>query len=207
MRAETGEALGGALDDLAEEVTALLVEFGALWFVSLVMPWRAYRDHVAPRDQSRAARFAVGVTVLWAAMRAVAGTLSYPVLGGIELLSAIVWVAVLIVALTVAVHLMTAIVTVLVLVLARDRGTVSETVQAVAFSLAPMVVVAVPVTAVQALATVWATLSMVYGIHIVHGLSLERSLLVAAVPAYLLFWMGFGGEAAVLDLLRAWYII
>lgn len=199
------------LDAVASVVTAIVLgaeTFVTLWLRVVTRPDQAFNEEIVPREQIRAIGFAAGTVLIWLAIHTIATTT------GVSLLdtdSVLIWliVAGLIIAVVtpIGVHLAAAIATVVLIVVARDRADISETVQVVALSMAPGILIAVPSVEVQAAAVLYGSILLIYGLRVVHRVPVERAVLAAIVPAYLLFWVGFGGDAAIIELLRRWYII
>lgn len=196
------------LRDLAEWVRRSVSVVYDLWLLAMFFPWRCFRHHVRPRDQSLAIVFAMSMVAVWAVVRALVGALSHPALGSGGWLSAAIWIVLRVVVVTpVALHLLAAVATVILVAVAPDRGGVSETVQVIAYSMAPVPLLSIELVGVQAVAALYGVILMWYGTRIVHRVPFERALLVVALPAYMLYAMGFGVDAAIAELLRHWYIL
>ena len=196
------------LSDTAEWIRQEGRRFGDLWIVIMFFPWRGFTHRIRPRDQSLGIVFAMLMVGLWAVISLLMGTFSHPVIGGISWLSALIWMSLLvIVVVPVAIHLLAAVATVILIILAPRRQGVSETVQVIAFATAPVPFLGIDLIGVQAVAALYGVGLMWYGMRVVHRMSLERALLVVALPAYILFAMGFDANVAIVELLRYWYII
>lgn len=199
-------------DDLIEDFFTWLQtkvrDFTVLWIVAMFFPWRCFTERVRPRDQSLGIVFAMVMVTLWAVISILIGTFSHPVIGGVAWLSAIIWLSLLVIVVTpVAIHLLAAIATVVLITVAPNRQGVSETVQVIAFATAPVPLLGIDLIGVQAVAALYGFGLMWYGVRKVHRLSIERSLLVVAIPGYILFAMGFDADVAITEVLRYWYII
>ncbi|MFP4590690.1 MAG: YIP1 family protein [Halobacteriales archaeon] len=180
----------------------------ALWGAVLVTPWRVFPDRVRPGDQTAAMVLAVLVTGAWVSVRVVVDPGWVPVLGGSRRASVvIVGLLLSVVVAPVAVHVLAAVSTIVLVVIAPDRAGVSETVQVVAFSLAPVPLVATGVAELQVLASLYGTALLVVGLQRVHHVSPERALLAGLLPAYLLFVVGYGADAGFVELMRRWTLI
>lgn len=179
-----------------------------LWGETLLTPWRVFPGGIRPGEQLPAVIFTVLVTGAWVAVRVAVDPGAVPVLGDAPVVSMLIWAALLaVVVAPVAVHVMAAVATVVLIAIASDRAGVSETVQTVAFAMAPAPVLATGVAELQVLATIYGTFLVMYGLSAVHRVSPERALLAGAVPAYVLFVVGFGADAGFVELMRRWYII
>lgn len=167
------------------------------WLEVLVRPRRFFTVGVAPGDQAPGLVFGVVVALVYAATRFAVDPVLVPSLPGGDVVS--VGVALAVVALFVApgvLHLVAALQTLLLLVLAPDRGGVSQTVQVLAYATAPAAFAGLPLPGVAAVAGLYGTLLLAVGISEVHGTSVGRGLVAAAVPAALVFGYGYGGFAA-----------
>jgi hypothetical protein len=103
------------------------------------------------------------------------------------------------------IHLTAALQTVLLMVGSEERAGVSETVQVICYSLAPLAFLGVPSPWVKAAVVVWAGGLFGYGMATVHDFSLPRALALSAPPAVLLLGYGFGGNAALVTVGDALY--
>lgn len=180
------------------------------WTAVMSHPRRFFRDAVVPGDQAPGLLFAMAIVAIEEASRfALVGPgAAYPVLGGLPLLSAVLWlgVAVLFVV-PVALHLVAAVQTLLLIPFVDDRGGVSETVQVLGYATAPCIVAGVPVPEVRAMAAIWGAVLLVLGVSEVHGPWFEHAAALSAVPAAIVFGYGFRGFDAIGTLLARWYII
>ncbi len=178
------------------------------WIEALARPRRFFSAGVAPGDQAPGLVFAVGVVLVASLVRlALAGETifgtAYPTLGGRRLLS-IALVLALLVALVapLVLHLVAALQTLLLLAFAPDRAGVSETVQVIGYATAPCVFVGVPSPIVVALAAGYGTALLAIGTAEIHRVSLARAAALSAIPAAIVFGLGFGGFDALETLLR-----
>lgn len=182
------------------------------WFEALVRPRRFFRAGVAPGDQAPGLVFAMGVVLVASLLRlALAGeTLfgtAYPTLGGRRTLSVALVLALLVALVApLVLHLVAAAQTLLLLAFAPERGGVSETVQVIGYATAPCVFVGVPSPLVVALATAYGAALLAIGIGEIHRLSIVRAAALSALPAAIVFGLGFGGFDALETLLRTWGI-
>jgi hypothetical protein len=180
------------------------------WVAVMVQPRRFFRAAVVPGDQSPGLFFAMIVVAVEEATRfALVGPGdAFPVLGGMALLSGLLWllVAVLFVAPAVL-HLTAAIQTLILVPFVAERGGISETVQVIGYATAPCVVAGVPAPEARAVATIWGAVLLVFGVSEVHGPWFEPAAAYAAIPAAIVFGYGFRGFDAIATLLARWYII
>lgn len=170
----------------------------------LVQPHRFYRRKIAPGDQAPGLTFAAAVVLVAEVTRLVTVADAYPIIEGQPAASAVLWLLALVVLVTPAgIHLTAAFQTVVLIPTVEERAGVSETVQVICYSLAPLVFLGIPNVWVEAAAILWAAGLYVYGIATVHDVSVPRALAVAALPGLLLFGYGFGGNADVVTLADA----
>lgn len=182
--------------------------YTVLWLTAMTAPWVCFRQYIVERDQTRAIGFAMVMIGAWLFAGLALGTATYPVIGGAPVVSFLIWLALLtVVVAPVAIHLLAFIATVVLAATVAERGTVSETVQAITYAMAPAVFLAVPLDAVQAAFALFGSLLLVYGLKVVHSTSIWRAFLAGIIPAYLLFGVGFGADAAIVEMLRTYYII
>lgn len=173
------------------------------WVEILIRPQRFFGAGIAPGDQApglvfmgavvlveEATRF--GVVELAQRGRLSLGPYSYPVIGDLAPLTALlVLVAIVVFVAPAVLHLTAALQTLLLAPLAPDRGGISETVQVVAYATAPCVFVGVPVPEVRIACGLWGAGLYVYGTARIHSLSLPRAVVAAAIPAIVIFGYGF----------------
>ena len=185
------------------------------WAEVLVRPRRAFANGITPGDPAPALTFAVAVaaafTLGWiasdpAAMPAVVP--SSPVLSG-----AVVFVVVVALAAPVGLHLTAAAATVAVVVASveiadgrfalRDRGGVSETVQAVAYASSPMALAGPAIPEIRVACGAYAAILLFIGFREIHGLGPLRTAAAALPPAALGYGVGYRAVAAARTLLGA----
>jgi len=173
------------------------------WVEILLRPRRFFETGIAPGDQApglvfiavvvfveEGTRFAV--VELAQRGRLALGPYSYPVIGDLDpLLALLTLVAIVVFVAPAVLHLTAALQTLILAALAPDRGGISETVQVIAYATAPCVFVGVPVPEVRLVCGLWAAGLYCYGLHTIHNLSVPRSVLAGAVPATILFGYGF----------------
>lgn len=126
---------------------------------------------------------------------------AYPVVANRPLVSGVVAVVVAagFVA-PLALHLMAAIETLALAGLASDRAGVSETVQVIAYAIAPCVFAGVPIPALQVLCACYGAVLLVVGTATVHDIEVGRAAVAAALPGVVVFgyaFRGFGAAAAL----------
>lgn len=183
------------------------------WAEVLVHPARFFRTGVGEGDQAPGLIFAVLVVFVEAASRFAiveladrglvsTGPFDYPIFAGLPTVERVLLVLVAVVFVApAALHLVAALQTVLLRPFAPDRGGVSETVQVIAYAMAPCVFAGLPFPAVRVVCTLWGAGLYVYGTSVVHDVSLPRALVLAAVPAVFVFGYAFRGVSAAQVLL------
>lgn len=208
MSQRVGKTAGGLARDFGRWLVLIGRTYLHVWITALLAPWLCFRTYVLDRDQTRAIGFAAVVTVVWLLAGVLAGTVSYPVLGGMPAASLLLWLVLLsLVAVPIGIHLLSFVATLILVATVSERAPVSATVQVVAFAMAPAVFLSIPVVEVQAIVGVYGALLLIYGLRVVHETSFWRALLAGAIPAYLLYALGFGADAALYEVLRAFTII
>ncbi|WP_327052379.1 YIP1 family protein [Halomicrococcus gelatinilyticus] len=174
------------------------VALARAWFEVVARPRRFFHTGVAPGDQAPGLVFGVLVTLVEVTTRIAVGDVAVPDLAGDPLLSKLFVLA--LVGLFVApavLHLTAALQTLLLMAVVSDRGGVSETVQVIAYAVAPCLFAGLPVPAVRAVCTVYGAVLLVVGTREVHDTSYVRATLVAALPAAIVFGYGFRGFRAL----------
>ena len=175
------------------------------WFEVVRDPRRFFRAGVAPGDQAPGLVFGVLVAALYTTTRVAVDP------GPVVLVThtpsgerfaqsvpdALVVLAVVVVVAPALLHLVSALQTVLLMLSAPERGGVSETVQVVAYATAPCALAGLPVPVLQSACALYGTALLALGVSEVHDTSLARAALVTALPAVLVFGVGFGGSAAL----------
>lgn len=202
------------------------------WFEVLVHPRRFFRNGIAPGDQAPGLVFGVLVALVFATTRiAVQPSLVPSVFGG-RAGSVIVALAATAIFLAPAtLHLTAALQTVILILtsveigptlgtvvaaptdpsawtlVSRQRAGISETVQVIAYAVAPCVAAGVPIPEIRAACTLYGGYLLALGIHEVHDFPPTRAVIAALVPASVVFGYAFNGFAAIATLLTRWYII
>lgn len=175
------------------------VALARAWVEVLHQPREFFRTKVAPGDQAPGLTFAATVVFVAEATRMATVAEAYPVVAGQPAASAILWLLVVMVLVTPAgIHLTAALQTVILMTGTDDRGGVSETVQVICYSLAPLAFLGLPSVWVKAVVVLWAAGLFVAGMAIVHDLQFSKAAALTAVPAVLILGYGFGGNAVVL---------
>jgi hypothetical protein len=179
------------------------------WIEILVRPARFFETGIAPGDQAPGLVFMGFVVLVEEGVRFTVvelvqrgqlsmGPYSYPVIGDLEPLTALlVLVAIVVFVAPAVLHLTAALQTLLLALLAPDRGGISKTVQLIAYATAPCVVAGVPVPEVRIACGLWATGLYVYGTARIHNLSLPRALAATAIPSMIVFGYGFRAIPAI----------
>lgn len=180
------------------------------WLEATVRPRRFFPTGVAPGDQAPGLVFAMGVALVASLLRlALAGetifSTGYPTLGGRRAFSVVLVLAVIVVLVApLVLHLVAAVQTLLLMAFAPGRAGVSETVQVIGYATAPCVFVGIPSPLVVVLATGYGAVLLAIGIAEIHELSLARAAALSAIPATIVFGIGYGGFEALETLLRTW---
>lgn len=179
------------------------------WLEVLVRPTRFFRTGIAPGDQAPGLLFAMLVVWIEELVRVSFVADAYPVAFDSPAVStALGMVAVVLFVTPAALHLVAGLQTLLLAaVFVRDRANISETVQVLAYATAPCVLAGIPVPEVRTACGLYGTVLLVVGLGTVHGTRPRRAVLAGAVPAWLVFGLGFRAAPAIGVLLRRWYII
>ncbi|AUX08000.1 hypothetical protein AArcSl_0346 [Halalkaliarchaeum desulfuricum] len=160
------------------------------WIEVLVRPRRFFVSAIAPADQAPALFFAMAVAATSIGGLFLAVPSLPPTVAGSPLVGGAVLGGFLVLLVTpVTLHLTAAIGTIVLVVLAPDRGGVSETVQLVGYASAPLALVSVPVAlvGVPVATAVWAGMAYAAGLLIVgiatrHRTGTVRAVLAAVPP-------------------------
>lgn len=199
---------GGFARDGATWLASLVRLYLHLWASALLEPWVCFREFTVERDQTRAMGFVMVVIAGWALVGVLFETISHPVIGGFPTASLIIWITFLVLVVApAAIHLLALVATLVVMAIVRERAGVSQTVQVMAYAMAPAVLVPIPLASLQVILALYGGVLVVYGLRVVHETSFWRALLAGIVPAYLLYGLGFGTTDALQEVLRALTII
>lgn len=176
----------------------------AAWVDVMTSPKRFFRTTVTPGDQAPGLLFVMGVVLVEEATRFLLVPGVTPTFANAPIASAIfvLGLSVLLVA-PAALHLVAAVQTLLLIAFVEDRAGVSETVQVVAYAVAPCVFAGVPHPAVRVICALYGAILLALGISIRHTVSFPRAILLTVVPNALVFGYGFRGFAAMETLLAA----
>jgi len=178
------------------------------WVDVLVRPDRFFRERIAPGEQAPGLVFAMAVVLLEEGARYVFVPDAVPVVAGLSGVSRLAWLAVAVLLVTpAALHLVAAVQTLLLVPFAPERAGVSETVQVVAYATAPCVFAGLPIPAVRVVCAFYGAVLLALGVSARHGVSVERAVLLGAIPSALVFGYGFRGFAALVDLLGGWKLL
>lgn len=169
------------------------------WAEVVLRPRRFFRNGVAPADQAPGLVFGVLIALVVAAGRLVSGDLPelppfVPEAGVLRGLLVLLTVGLFLAPATF--HLAAALETLGLVLLAPDRGGVSETVQLIAYSTAPCLFAAVPWPPLRIGCCLYGAGLLVVGTAVRHDTSLLRAVLAAALPAAFVFGYAFGGFSA-----------
>jgi hypothetical protein len=178
------------------------------WVEVMLRPRRAFANGIAPGDQAPALTFAVAVAAAFTLgliatdPGAVPGVVpSSPALSGL-----VVFVVAVALGAPVGLHLTAAVATVSAVVASveiagghfslRDRGGVSETVQAVAYASSPMALGGPAIPELRVACGAYAAVLLIVGLRAVHGLGPVRTVAAALPPAALGYGVGYRVVAA-----------
>ncbi len=168
------------------------------WGAVIGRPRVFFGTNVTPGDQAPGLTFLASVVLVEETVRYALVEAAYPVVGGDPFLSAILWLLVAVVLVAPAgVHLVAALQTVLLMPMVADRAGVSETVQVLCYATAPCVFAGIPDDRVRVLCVAYGATLYVLGIAVVHETTPPVALAVGALPATLVFGVGFRGLAAL----------
>jgi hypothetical protein len=172
------------------------------WVEVLVRPRRFFRNGVAPGDQAPGLIFAALVVFVAVASMLAARPDGYPVLAGQPVVSAVLWVlAAMVLVAPAAIHLTAAVQTVLLMATVPHRAGISETVQVICYATAPCVFAGLPSPWLGSAVALYGGVLYVLGLATVHETRWYVALLVGVVPAVAVFGYGFGGLAALAEVL------
>lgn len=168
------------------------------WATILVRPHRFFASKVAPADQAPGITFLAAVVLVEESIRFALVEDAYVVVGGRPLQSAVLWLLVAVVLVAPAVvHLVAALQTLLLMATVEERAGVGETVQVLCYATAPCVLAGVPDARVRALCVGYGAVLYLVGLATVHGSGPVATLAAGALPATLVFGVGFRGIAAL----------
>lgn len=174
------------------------------WTQVLVSPRAFFREAVTPGDQGPGLFFALGVVLVEELTRYLLAPSAIPTYSGTVWLDGALFLAISVLLVTpLVLHASAALVTLALLPLADERGTISATVQVVAYAAAPCALAGIPVPAVRVLACAYGFALLVVGLSVVHRLTLPRALAVGAIPGALVYGYGFRGFGALVSLVPA----
>jgi len=174
------------------------VAVGRAWLDVLTRPQRFFARKIAPGDQAPGLTFAAIVVFVAEAVRIATVADGYPVVADQPAASAALWLlAIVVLVVPAGIHLTAALQTVVLVAVTDDRAGVSETVQVICYSLAPLVALGVPNAYVQALVVCWSGSLLIVGTAVVHKLPVPKAIAAVSLPGVLLLGYGFGGNAAV----------
>lgn len=185
------------------------------WAAVLVRPRQAFANGITPGDQAPALTFAVAVAAAFTLGLIATDPAAIPgvVPSSPALTALVVFVVVVVVGLPVGLHLTAAVATVSVVVASvevadgrfalRDRGGVSETVQAVAYASSPMALAGPAIPELRVVCGAYAAVLLFVGLRAVHGLGPVRTVVAALPPAALGYGVGYRAVAAARTLFGA----
>ncbi|MFB6311057.1 MAG: YIP1 family protein [Salinirussus sp.] len=168
------------------------------WTEVIARPRTFFRSSIAPGDQGPGLTFLATVVAIEEGIRIAVQAGGYPILGGQPILSAAAWLLfVVVIVAPLGTHLIAALQTILLAAGAPDRGGISETVQVLCYATAPCVIVGIHEPWLQSAGVVYSAVLYIIGTAIVHDLRPPKAAAVGALPALLVFGVGFRGVSAV----------
>ncbi|WP_254545193.1 YIP1 family protein [Halomarina pelagica] len=168
------------------------------WVAVQIAPRRFFERGVVPGDQAPGLVFAVAVALCHLAVRFAFDPGQVPTIAGRPTASIVfVLLVAALIGAPLALHLTAAVQTLLLVALVPERAGIGQTVQVIAYATAPCALSGAPIPALRLLAAVYGVVLLVVGMAVVHDVSLPRSALVTALPALLVFGVGYQGVGAV----------
>jgi len=181
------------------------------WIEALVQPRRLFANGVAPGDQAPALTFAVAVAAAYALGWIVSDPSVVPgIVLSVPVSAVILFLVVVVLVAPVGLHLTAAVATLSVILASveydggltlRDRGGVSETVQAVAYASSPMALAGPPIPTLRVVCGAYAAALLLIGFRIVHETTPLRTLVAGVPPALLGYGVGYRVVAAARSLI------
>lgn len=170
------------------------------WVEVLVRPRRFFRNGIAPADQAPGLVFGALVALVAAATRLWTGDLPtlppfVPEAGALRVVLVLLTVGLFLAPATF--HFAAFLETLALALLAPNRAGVSETVQVVAYATAPCVLAGAPWPRLRVACCLYGAVLLAVGTAVRHDVSPARAVLAAALPATLVFGVGYGGFAAL----------
>lgn len=186
-----------------------LIGLAEAWIEVLIHPQRFFRHGIAPGNQALGLVFAVVVTLIHTATRLASAPFPFPSLETRSvsvLLLTLLMVGVFVT--PIALHLVAALETALLVPLVTERAGVSQTVQVIAYAVAPCALSGITLTAhagvlgvltplLWLITAVYGAVLLVIGTAVVHDTSIPRAMVVTALPSLLVFGYGFRGVHAL----------
>ena len=188
---------------------------GHTWVEVLIRPRQAFANAITPGDQAPALTFAVAVAAAFALglIATDPGAVPTVVPSSRALSGLVVFLVAVALAAPVGLHLTAAVATISVVVASveiadghfalRDRGGVSETVQAVAYASSPMALAGPAIPEIRVVCGAYAAVLLLAGLRAVHGLGPLRTAVAALPPAALGYGVGYRVVAAARTLFSA----
>lgn len=178
------------------------VAMARAWLEVLLRPRRFFQTGVSPGDQAPGLTFVMVVVAIEESSRYVLVADAVPAVAGDSVSSAVVALTVSVLLIAPAIlHLLSAAQTGILIPFAPERGGVSETVQVLAYATAPCVFAGIPIPALRIACAAYGATLYLYGISIVHDVSLPKATALSVIPAIITFGYGFRGFLAIQTLL------
>ncbi len=177
------------------------------WFEVLVRPGRFFRHGIAPGDQAPGLAFAMAVVAIEESSRFLLVEGALPEITGSRAASLAIALGVATFLITpAALHLISGLQTLVLMAVVDERAGVSETVQVVAYSIAPCALAGPAIPELRIVCCAYGSVVFLVGLREVHGLSTGRTFVAGIVPAAIVFGYAFRGFAASTTLLARWGI-
>lgn len=168
------------------------------WVEVLTRPTTFFTSRVSSGEQAPGLTFAMAVVALEETTRLVLRTKAIPELVESPLVAGIITLTIAVLLITpAALHLIGGVQTVVLMLTLDERGSVSETVQVIAYATAPCVVAGVPVPTLRLLATGFGSLLLIYGLATVHRMSVWKAGILGLPSMIFVFGYGFRGFGAL----------
>tara|TARA_A100001037_G_scaffold306718_1_gene354523 strand:+ start:5716 stop:6237 length:522 start_codon:yes stop_codon:yes gene_type:complete len=162
------------------------------WTAVMAHPGIFFNERVESGRQSNGLIFAMGVIALEEGSRLMLIDTRYYFIS--------LGIAVLIIT-PILLHIVAAIQTLLLRLFVENRRGIGATVQVIGYSIAPCVFAGFTIPALRIVCAAYGSLLLVIGLREVHNISLVRAILVASVPAIIIFGYVFRGVSSMGHLL------
>ena len=170
----------------------LLRKWVGNWIAIIIRPKWFFEKKIKSGNQSEGLVFAMGVVMVEEGSRLILvdSTHFFISLG----------VVVLIIT-PILLHIVAAIQTLLLSIGAKNRKGIGATVQVIGYSIAPCVFAGLTIPSLRFLCAAYGSMLLVIGLKEVHDISLKRALVIAIIPAIIIFGYLFRGILSLNNLL------